>query len=172
MQIKPTRQGEFDRIAHKLVSLKDKYVPIEDATGVPWWMIAVIHLREADNDFSKGLAQGDPWNRRSRNVPICGPFGSFLESAVWALRHDGLTTVKDWRIEKVLYFSEVFNGSGYSMKGLPSPYIWGGTNVQKPGKYVADGVFRSGVWDQQPGVAPILSSMAKFDPTIQFVRED
>ena len=172
MKIKPARQAEFDHIAHKLVALKNKYLPIEDASGVPWWMIAVIHMREADNDFSKGLAQGDPWNRRSKNKPICGPFGSFVESAIWALRHDGLSSVKDWRIEKVLYFSEIFNGTGYDMRHLPSPYLWGGTSIQRAGKFVRDRVFSSGAWDSQPGVAPILYTMGKLDQTIRFIRED
>jgi lysozyme family protein len=172
MKINPSRQAEFDRIAAKLVGLKDKYLSIEEKTGVPWYMIAVIHMREADNDFTKGLAQGDPWNRRSRNKPICGPFSSFEESAIWALKHDGLSSMTDWRLEKQLYHNEVFNGPGYDMRGLPSPYVWGGTNIQKPGKYVADGKFRSDAWDRQPGVAPILASMAKLDPSIKFTRED
>ncbi len=172
MKIKASREGEFTRIAHKLVGLKDKYVPIEKATGVPWYMIAVIHMREADNNFNCGLAQGDPWNKRSRNKPICGPFNSFFDSALWALKHDGLSGQKDWRIEKLLYWNEVFNGAGYHLKGTPSPYIWGGTNIQQAGKYIRDGVYSSKVWDNQPGVAPILYAMSKLDPSIQFVRED
>src|SRR6185295_1862273 len=116
------------------------YVPIEAVTGVPWYMIALIHLRESDNDFSKSLAQGDPWNRRSKHIPISGPFRSFADSAVWSLRHDGLTSVRDWRLEKQLYYQEIYNGTGYDNRGLPSPYLWGGTNVQRPGKFVRDGV--------------------------------
>ncbi len=172
MAIKATRRTEFERIARKLVGLKPHYLPIETATGVPWYMIALIHLREADNDFSKGLAQGDPWNRRSHNLPISGPFNSFFDSAVWALKHDGLTNVSDWRLEKQLYYQEVFNGAGYDMRGLPSPYIWGGSNIQQPGKYVRDGVFSRGDWDHQPGVAPILKVMMELDPTIRPERED
>ena len=172
MQIKPSRRAEFDRIATHLVHLKDHYTPIEKATGVPWYMIALIHLREADNDFSKSLAQGDRWDRRSTHIPISGPFKSFEDSAIWALRHDGLTDVRDWRLEKQLYYQELFNGAGYDMRHLPSPYIWGGTNQQRAGKYVRDGVFSSSIWDTQPGVAPILKTMMELDPTIKPVRED
>lgn len=172
MQIKASRRAEFERIARRLIGLKDRYIPIEKATGVPWYMIALLHLREASNDFSRGLAQGDPWNKRSRNKPICGPFKSFEESAVWALRHDGLTNVKDWRLEKQLYYHELFNGLGYEMRGLPSPYIWGGTNQQRAGKYVADGKWSGTTWDVQPGVAPILQVMSEIDPTIKLTRED
>ncbi len=172
MVIKPARRHEFEQIAHHLVALKDHYVPIERATGVPWYMIALIHMREASNDFSKGLAQGDPWNRRSHNKPICGPFKSFFDSAIWALKHDGLTTVIDWRLEKQLYHHEVFNGTGYDMRNLASPYIWGGTNQQRAGKFVSDGVFSRTTWDTQPGVAPIMKIMSEIDPSIKFVRED
>jgi lysozyme family protein len=172
MVIKPARRHEFESIAHHLIALKDRYVPIEKATGVPWYMIALIHMREASNDFSKGLAQGDRWDRRSHNKPICGPFKSFFDSAVWALKHDGLTNVLDWRLEKQLYFHELFNGAGYDMRHLPSPYIFGGTNQQRAGKFIRDGVFSSTTWDIQPGVAPIMKVMMEFDPTIKPARED
>jgi len=174
MTIKPGRVAEFNAIAHHLVALKDHYTPIETATGVPWYMIALIHMREASNDFSKALAQGDPWNRRSTHIPISGPFASFYESAVWALKHDGLNNVHDWRLEKQLYYHEIYNGTGYNdyHNGMPSPYIWGGTSIQRPGKYIRDGVFSSTTWDTQPGVAPIMRMMAAIDPTIKFTRED
>jgi len=172
MAIKPGRLHEFESIAHHLVALKDHYVPIERATGVPWYMIALLHMREASNDFSKGLAQGDRWDRVSHNKPICGPFKSFFDSAVWALKHDGLTAIHDYRLEKQIYYHEIFNGLGYEMRNLPSPYIWGGTNQQRAGKYVKDGVFSRTEWDSQPGVAPIMKMMAEIDPTIQLKRED
>jgi lysozyme family protein len=174
MKINPSRLHEFEQIAIHLVHLKDHYVPIERATGVPWYMIALTHMREANNDFSRGLAQGDRWDRVSVNKPICGPFKSFFDSAVWALRHDGLTSVHDWRLEKILWYEEAFNGLGPEMHGIPSGYIWGGTNIQRAGKYIHDGPsgWRPNVWDTQPGVAPILQQMAKIDPSIVFVRED
>lgn len=172
MAIKPGRVGEFNAIAAKLFAHKSRYQSIADKTGVPWWMIAVIHMRESDADFSKSLAQGDPWNRRSHNKPISGPFGSFEESALWALKHDGLTGVADWRIEKVLYYLELYNGAGYDMRGLPSPYIWGGTNIQRPGKYTSDGRWSSSAVDIQPGCATMIWALARVDPSISFKRED
>lgn len=172
MQINSNRRHEFESIAKGLISLKSHYTPIEAKTGVPWFVIALIHLREASNDFSKSLAQGDPWNRRSHNKPISGPFNSFEESAIWALRHDLLSSQKDWRLEKILYFQELYNGAGYDMRGLPSPYIWGGTNQQKPGKFTSDRVFSRTKWDGQPGVAPIMKIMSEMDDSIKFTRED
>ncbi len=173
MKIKSSRVAEFTRYAERLIANKSRYVAIEKRTGVPWWLIAVLHMRESDANFKTYLGNGEPLSRKTRLVPRGrGPFASFEDGAVDALRIDGLSAVKDWRIEKALYYCEIFNGAGYHNKGLPSPYVWGGTNQQRAGKYIADGRFSSTAWDGQPGCAPILATMAKMDPTIQFVRED
>ncbi len=173
MTIKPSRVAEFDRYARRLINNKDRYKLVERRSGVPWWLIAVLHMRESDANFSTYLGNGEPLNRKTRLVPKGrGPFNSFEDGAVDALALDGLSGVTDWRLEKALYFCELFNGAGYHNRGLPSPYIWGGTNQQRAGKYVADSKWSSSTWDSQPGVAPILATMAKLDPSIQFVRED
>jgi len=172
MTIKPERQHEFAAIAERLYAHRDRYQEVEALTGVPWPLIAVLHLRESDADFHTYLGNGEPLNRRTRLVPKGrGPFATWEDGAVDALKYDGLTSLKDWRIEKQLWAAEGFNGWGYANRGLPSPYVWGGTNIQKPGKYVADGKWNGRVWDTQPGVAPILVSLAMLDPNIQFVRE-
>lgn len=173
MKIRAGRQKEFDRIADRLIANKERYVAVEKDTGVPWWMIAVLHLRESDANFKTYLGNGEPLSRKTRLVPKGrGPFESWHEGAVDALRFDRLTTIKDWRIEKVLYFCESFNGFGYAMRGLPSPYVFGGTSVQRPGKYIADGRWSGTTMDSQPGCAPIIQALAKLDPTIEFTRED
>jgi hypothetical protein len=64
--------------------------------------------------------------------------------------------VPDWRLEKMIFYCEKYNGTGYHSKGLPSPYCWAGTTIQEPGKYVADGKFDPNAWDQQPGCCGIL----------------
>ena len=78
-----------------------------------------------------------------------------------------------YRIKRSDYFQSIC-GTGYNdyHNGMPSPYIWGGTSIQRPGKYIRDGVFSSTTWDTQPGVAPIMRMMAAIDPTIKFTRED
>lgn len=173
MTIKPNRQLEFDRIAAHLFAHKARYVAVEKDTGVPWYMIAVLHQRESDANFNTYLGNGEPLSRKTRLVPRGrGPFKTWQEGAVDALHYDGLTTVSDWRLEKILFFCESFNGWGYAMRSLPSPYVWGGTSVQRPGKYVSDGKWNARVMDSQPGCAPILATLAKFDKTIQFTRED
>lgn len=172
MKINSSRLGEMTRLAQFALDHKPQYVAVESATGVPWWLIAVLHRRESDADFSTYLGNGDPLNRPTRNVPAGrGPFSSFLAGAIDALKQDGLSSVIDWRLEKALYYCELFNGAGYDNRGLPSPYIWGGTNQQHAGKYVSDGVWSSTTMDSQPGCAPILAMIANLDKTVNFVRE-
>jgi lysozyme family protein len=79
--------------------------------------------------------------------------------------------VLDWRLEKVLYYTEIFNGAGYDMRRLNSPYVWGATNAQQRGKFDADGHFNAGLWDPQPGTAALLFTIAKLDSSVQLIRE-
>ena len=172
MKIKPARLAEFDHLAARLYANKPRYAAIEAKTGVPWHLIAVLHLRESNADFRTYLGNGQPLSRKTTIVPRGrGPFSSFEDGAVDALKIDGLTSVRDWRLEKELYYCELFNGAGYNNRGLPSPYVWGGTSVQRPGKYVADGKFDPGVLDPQPGCAPILARLAEIDHSIRWIRE-
>jgi len=175
MVIKPARYAELEQDARRIIAHKDRYLKIQEATGVPWYLVGLIHLREADGDFSAYLGNGDPLSHPTRHVPKNrGPFPSFEAGAIDALKLDKLSDVHDWRLEKMLYYSELFNGTGYDMRGLPAPYVWGGTNIQRPGKYVKDGPggWRANVWDTQPGVAPVLQIISKLDPSVTFVRED
>ena len=100
-----------------------------------------------------------------------GPFDTWDEGAVAALKHDGLTSVSDWRLEKALHYQEKYNGWGSFYRGLPSPYIWGATSVQRPGKFVADHVWSATTMDRQIGCAAILKGMMALDPSIKPVRE-
>jgi lysozyme family protein len=182
MVIKPDRVSYFYHVANYAIAHKPQYLEIERRTtlslagahiiGVKWYHIAVLHRRESDADFDTYLGNGDPLHQRTTHVPKGrGPFNTFADGAVDALRLDGLTSVVDWRLEKIIYYCELYNGTGYDARGLPSPYIWGGTNIQKPGKYVADNVFRSNVWDTQPGCAPMLWTIAQLDQSVTFERE-
>jgi lysozyme family protein len=172
MQIKPGRLHEFEQDAQYAINHKPTYIEISRKTGVPWELIAVLHRRESDADFSKYLGNGEPLNRKTRLVPKGrGPFASFSDGAVDALHIDGLDAVIDWRLEKMLYHCELFNGTGYDAHGRPSPYVWGGTNIQVRGKYASDHKWDPSLWDPQPGCAPLLATIAKLDSSVQFVRE-
>jgi lysozyme family protein len=174
MTINADRRHEFSSEAKYAIAHKEIYSEIETLTAVPWVLIAVIHRRESTGAlFSDYLGNGQPLAHRTTIVPKGrGPFlGShaFIDGGVDALKQDGLTDVKDWRLEKQLFWATSFNGWGYGMK--PSPYVWGGTNIQIPGKYIRDHVFDPHVMDPQPGVAPLLATIAQLDPSVKFTRE-
>jgi lysozyme family protein len=161
----------FSGIAKALVAAKPRYQAVEKATGVPWWAIAVIHERESSQNWTRSLAQGDPINRVSVHVPAGrGPFDSWEAAAIDALVKcpPYLARKKDWSIGTALASLEAYNGIGYAAKGIPSPYLWAGTNQYQAGKYVADGRFDPTHVDAQPGCAGMLKAMMALDPSIQF----
>jgi lysozyme family protein len=171
---KLTRETEFVKPAKVAVANKERYLAIARSAGMPdiaWVFIAVSHYRESSQDFSKSLAQGDPWNRVSTHVPEDrGPFKSFEEAAVDALVRCSpfAAKLKDWSIAGMLTNLERFNGVGYANKGVPSAYVWSGTDQYKSGKYVADGVYDPNKVDAQLGVAGLILTMMQLDPSIKF----
>ena len=174
MVIKPDRVSEFTRDAEAAISHKVVYQQLERMTGVPWPMLAVIHRRESDANFSTYLGNGQALSRVTTIVPKGrGPFigvNAFIDGGIDAIKQEGWGSISDWRLEKELYYTLLFNGVG-SEPFRPSSYIWGGTNVQVIGKWVRDHVFDPHVWDPQPGCAPLLKAISELDPTVTFTRE-
>lgn len=173
---KLTRTG-FDTVAKRLVQAKARYQIVSRMCGVPWWLVAVIHEREASQRWDTQLGQGDPLDKVSTHVPKGrGPFtgpDAWEKGAVDALVNcpPYAAQNKDWSAGATLTLLERYNGLGYANKGLPSPYIWSGTDQYKSGKYVRDGVFDPSVVDAQLGCAGTLMAMRKIDPTILFADE-
>jgi len=164
----------FTNIAKSLVAAKARYQAVEAKTGVPWFIIAVIHERESSQDWSRSLAQGDPWNKVSIHLPKGrGPFKSWEEAAIDALVNCSPYAArwKDWTAGGTLCLLEQYNGLGYFSKGIPSPYIWSGTDQYVAGKYVRDGVFDPDVIDKQLGCAGLIRTMMTIDTTIRFAGE-
>lgn len=160
-----------ESIARSLVAAKTRYQAVQARTGVPWPIVAVIHMRESSQHWGRSLAQGDPWDRVSVHVPAGrGPFKSWEEAAIDALvncaPHAARNT--DWSIGGALAMLEEYNGLGYAARGKPSPYIWAGTNQYQSGKYVRDGVYDPKTVDRQPGCAGLLMAMMQLDPSISF----
>ena len=94
-------------------------------------MIAAIHERESSQNWFASLAQGDPWNRVSVHVPAGrGPFKSWEEAAIDALAHCAPYAARnrDWSVGGTLTMLEQYNGLGYAARGVPSPYLWAGTD--------------------------------------------
>lgn len=161
----------FDGVARALVAAKSRYLTVQARTGVPWYFIAIVHEREASQSWTRSLAQGDPWNKVSVHVPAGrGPFASWEDAAVDALVRCSPFAAKntDWSVGGLLTEAEKYNGLGYAAKGVPSPYVWAGTNQYSSGKYVRDGVYDPNAVDRQLGCAGLLLAMMAIDPIITF----
>jgi lysozyme family protein len=169
MEIRPDKRELVMRIARKLMRHKAQYRAVEARTGVPWFVIAVLHNRESDANFTTYLGNGEPLKRRTALVPRGrGPFESWEAGAVDALALDGLDQVKTWSPERACFEIEKFNGFGYRKRGVPSPYLWSFSNLYERGKYVADGRFSSSHVDEQCGAIPIMKAIMELDSSARF----
>lgn len=172
---KITRGLEFAKVAKRLVDAKDRYQSVSKRTGVPWFIIAVIHQREASQRWDTQLGQGDPLNKKSIHVPKGrGPFPTWEDGAydALALCPPFAARWRDWTPGGALTILEEYNGLGYAARGLPSPYVWSGTDQYVKGKYVADGVFDPDAVDQQLGCAGLILAMRGLDPSVNFAGVD
>jgi lysozyme family protein len=163
------RAAEFRAPAQKAVDNKARYQSIEARTGVSWIFIAVSHYRESTQNFSKSLAQGDPWNKVSIHVPAGrGPFASFEDAAVDALVNCAPYAARnrDWSIGGILTLLEQYNGMSYANADRPSPYIWSGTDQYSIGKVVVDHGPIEEVVDKQLGCAGLIMTMTTLDRAI------
>lgn len=172
-RIQSARKAEFVATANRLCKPQNVayFKDAETRTGVPWFVVAVIKEREAGSDptFLKNIAQGDPWNKPSIHVPKGrGPFASWIDAAIDALSRCApyASSWKDWTPGGAMTLLEQYNGLGYFNKGLPSPYVWSGTDQYARGKYIADGVFSAGTVDVQLGCAGILLAMAEINSEV------
>lgn len=160
-----TRSTEINAQAAKIEAKRPRYEVVSKATGVPWDVIGVIHYREASGSFDGVLHNGQKIIGKGTKTTLVpkgrGPFKTWEEAAI-----DALVTAppyaaknKDWSIGGTLDLLERYNGLGYRNKGLPSPYLWAGTDQYVKGKYVADGKYDPNHVDKQLGVAPILMKL-------------
>ena len=161
----------LDAVAGRLIAApaKARYEAVSGATKVPWYVIAVIHEREASQKWNTQLGQGDPLDRVSVHVPAGrGPFKTWEDGAYDALVNCAPYAARnqDWSVGGLLTILELYNGLGYFAHGAPSPYVWSGTDQYHSGKYVRDGVFDPNVVDAQLGCAGLLMAMAQLDKTI------
>lgn len=156
-----------DIAAQRIIKGKDRYKEIERRTQVPWFFIGLCHMREGNFNFGTYLGNGQTLSRPTTIVPIGrGPFNSFEEGAVDALKHQGLVALPSWSLERIAFQLEGFNGYGYRAKGVNSPYLWSGTNRYTKGKYVADHVFDANAVDKQLGSMAVLSRLCAMDEEV------
>jgi len=170
-----TRAAESDAAARKILKGRKQYEAVESATGVPWQWIGLSHLREANCDFRGVLHNGEKiigTGKKTTLIPAGrGPFKDWHSAAIDAIKIKGLEKIKDWSIEQQLYQLERFNGFGYRGKGVPSAYIWSGTDQYVRGKYIRDKVWSATAVDKQLGCAPVLKRLMQMTGPRKTVRE-
>lgn len=71
----------------------------------------------------------------------------------------GFHDVRDWSVPHMLYLLEKYNGWGYRMPRLASPYLWSFSNLYTKGKFVRDGVYDPNAGSKQRGVALLLKAV-------------
>lgn len=190
MHLKADRLQSFHSTAVRLGSTyaKARYQGVTDRLveqgfqPVPWWLIAIVSEREYGGPphWDRQLGQGDHLNEMSHNVPKgMGPYldhpgdvtpghDAWTRCCVDVLANSAPFAAKwtDWTIGGVLTLFEEYNGLGYAAMGVPSAYVWSGSDQYISGKYVADHVYRASAVDVQEGCAPILAMMMALDPTV------
>ena len=167
MKVRPDKRAALDKAARKIIDGRVRYQQVEAKTGVPWFMIGVIHYRESSCNFNTHLHNGDPLSKRTTRVPANRPkTGSppfpWDESAIDALTmppHQ-LNQIEEWPIERIGYELEKYNGWGYLGK-TNSPYLWSGSNHYTSGKYIADHVFSREAVDAQMGTLVLIKVLSE-----------
>jgi lysozyme family protein len=164
-KIKPSSAKEIAEIVERINKNKGQYQRLEELTGVPWAFTAALHNLECDGRFDRHLANGDPVDRPTVNVPAGIAGGTWLNTAVsayniknWVGRAD-----LDWDNKLLwLWRAEIWwNGDGYRHKSLEhrSPYLWAGTTEEMQGKYVSDGVWDANAKSEQIGCVAIWDAL-------------
>lgn len=173
MVVRSSFKSALDTSARKILAGKPRYTEVSELTGVPWFVIGLIHQMEAGCKWGCHLHNGDPLSARTRRVPARrpavgnAPF-TWEASACDALMMKNMQSIKDWSIERIAYELERYNGWGYRKyhKSVLSPYLWSGTTHYARGKYVADGKWSSIAISGQTGALPLLKSLMAIDPSI------
>lgn len=177
-QLRPERAKAVHAMAKRMLSHKERYLAVEAVSGVPWYVIGILHGRESTFDFDTHLHNGDPLTARTKHVPRGRPIKgrppfTWEESAADALSCDGLDQIKDWTPERICWAVESFNGWGYRKHHADtlSPYLWAGTAHYRRGKYVQDGQWSSEAVDQQCGAIAVLRAAMEIDTSILEEKE-
>lgn len=165
-----------EKAAKLILNHRFAYDKVEKETGLPWWLVGCLHMRESNNNFARWLANGDPLTGPTVNVPagLKGPGNPPWEWHVTAIisldHHNRKRRVVLKSIGEALDYAEHFNGLGYRQGAgrattppSTSPYLWSGTTEYERGKYVADGKFDADAVDAQLGVATVMIALEQMD---------
>jgi lysozyme family protein len=157
--------------AKLIIKGEAQYKAVEARTGVPWFFVGALHMRESGCDFKGVLHNGEKiigTQRKTKLVPAGrGPFKTWIDAAIDAIKLKyTLYLGREWCPALMGYVSEGFNGWGYIGKGVNSPYVWAGSNHEQTGKYVADHVWDKNFDDPQIGTMTVLKRLSELRPDV------
>lgn len=172
MTVKPSKLKLADAVANKIIASKSRYLYIQNYTGVPWYVVGIIHAMECGLKFTGHLHNGDPLTARTVQVPDGRPLKgnppfTWAESAIDALTMKNLHRVKDWTVERIAYVLETYNGFGYRNRGKENAYLWSYSNHYTSGKYIRDHVWSDSAISTQCGGMVLLKRLMALDSTIR-----
>jgi len=166
MTLNSPQQAQAQAVAKKLLADKARFMAVQSGCGVPALWLMPTFEREGPS-FSDYFGNGDPLDKVTTDVPKGrGPFATWEAGCIDALTLDHVTECVAWTWEAALYEWEKWNGFGPREHGRPSGYLWSGTSIYKGGKYVSDGVWSPGTWDQQLGTVIVARAIAALDSEI------
>lgn len=169
-----SREAQIKAATKILLEQKSRAYPLEQKTRVPWQLTGSLNIMEGGGGFDKYLGNGQRISQVTTIVPKGrGPFATWEDGAMDALKIDGLLNVLTWSLGLMLKFGEQFNGTGYlqyhhdsdTPRVWPftseSPYLWGCSNINDgTGKYTSDGHYAAGAdANAQVGVATMLKQL-------------
>ncbi|MEZ4237003.1 MAG: peptidoglycan-binding protein [Myxococcota bacterium] len=170
LTLSKSQQRELAAFKANYAKNYERYQAVAERAGVPAMLVAAIHYREGSSNFGTYLHNGQKLGRTTTIVPKGIKFDDWDDAAVHALKMKsklrdevGLTADSRDPVAMATY-AEAYNGLGYHKKGLPSPYLYAGSDVYEKGMYVSDGKFSKNTVDKRLGVMTILQAMDGFDP--------
>ena len=161
---------ETASIVARILAHKYRYIEVSNSLlgKVPWFVVAIIHSLECDLNFNQHLFNGDPLSARTVNEPVGQPQNGappfrWEFSAACALKFEKIDRWDVWDVAGICFCLESYNGWGYRKHGIPSPYLWSGSNQYTRGKFSADGRFDPTETSREIGGAVLLKYLTSQD---------
>lgn len=177
--IVPAREHELQSACERLLHDKSVWLKAEAAVNIPAAALMALGEREMTGNTHCYLGNGQSLKMRTTIVPLNrGPFeqeypDDFVAGCADSIHLDGIDQLIRQNggvltIPLFCYISEDWNGWGYRARGIPSPYVFGATTMQRPGKFPRDHVFDATMMDPQLGTLAIVEELVKQDPSLTF----
>lgn len=146
-------KARIDEAVAKIVANKSRYEIVGKATNNPWYVIGIIHWREAISRFDSSLLDGKKFLEGSNNPTL------WEDDAIKAFRKFGISDLNGASLGVVLEGIERFNGTQFRQRGGSTPYLWGRTSGYTRSTYAGDMVRVEEAMARMPGAVAILRAL-------------